>query len=899
MKNLIRFLMACMCISANAIAGNYTWTGATNSNWSTSTNWSPNAVPGASDTITINSTSTNLVLSAKQTIRRLVINSDTLDLGGDTLEITGSAGFLGGRINNGVCYPQCTGLLNFAGTLFNANVIAKGQIRLNGCAFNSTAFFEHVGSAAGFGSGGNTFNGTTTLKNSGTSLFRIGGSSADTFNGNAFIINSTNSVQLSMGANTFFNGNVEISSSWISGINIGGTGVGYTYLAAGKTITSGPAGIIGSFVLRNFIQYGTTPQSFTSNGILNMTGCVFNGNLTCSAQSLLLSGNTFYGTTSLTKTGVSSDFSAGGNQFFGAVTFNNNATNTATMRLASSNGDSFNGDVTFNTNTGQIQVAYFDTTEFKGHISTNNNARVSFGTAGGYSLFMGANDQVLSGTGDYVFSRVMVEKPTSFLTLQKPMRIDSVLIFFNGIIKGDSINKVTIGLAGSITGMSHKNYIDAAVLKIGNTAFTFPVGSNGEYRPITMSAPSAITDRYEAQYYKQQQGFGTTLDTGLNYISTCNYFRFERLQGASTVSFSTNWYNYSCDVFDIDSTKLAGFQNGVWKNLGLMGYTGSDSIGSYTSSSTISAFRYFTTAHQLFPRINFEVSYDSSTNPVLVNFVNLSRGIPIGAKYYFINNNQFNQGALIDSLTTRGTFGHFYPKYYQYKPVLFTIINGDTLSFTKTISLFNVANCEVSYHFSTNTPHPPSNPYISACYDEFIVRISINNLIHDPTVLNELEIRLPAQMLNIGSVGTCIADPPLHIDITPTATGFYINYNPPPPTPAPYAGIIEFRYYLTNCSLFTLQNSNLFNFQFNLLPTTVQIFNYTSSGVGFTPPDVDPTSQSATYSLTLINKPELDFEFVPSPDPTYSPGDVITREYTIAPKAGIINMFSLDVVLAP
>lgn len=341
--------MACIFISANSFAGSYTWTGTTSSSWAVSTNWSPNGLPGASDSITINSTSTNLVLTSKQTVKRLTINSDTLDLGGDTLEITGSAGFLGGKINNGVCYPQATGLLNFAGTTFGAELKAKGQIKLNGCTFNSTAYFEHTGSAAGTGTGGNTFNGTTTLKNAGTSTFQLAGSNSDTFNGNLYLNNASPSgsayLQLSHGATSYFNGNIEVSSSVSYGVSFSSAGNGASYLASGKTISIGSGGFVGSLIIRNFTQSGSTSQTLSLSGTLNIMNSVFNGALTATSGSLLLADNTFYGICSFTKTAGTNDHSTGGNHFYNDVSFTNSTSTTHTLRLSNTNGDEYEADV--------------------------------------------------------------------------------------------------------------------------------------------------------------------------------------------------------------------------------------------------------------------------------------------------------------------------------------------------------------------------------------------------------------------------------------------------------------------------------------------------------------------------------------------------------------------------
>ncbi len=604
MKNLMRFFVVCMLLSATTYAGNYTWTGTTNTSWNTNTNWSPNGIPGSSDTITINTTTTSLVLSGKQTVKRLVMTNDTLNLGGDTLEITTSAGFNGGHIINGVCYPQATGLLSFAGTTFGAEVKAKGQIKLNGSTFNSTAYFEHTGSAAGTGSGGNTFNGTTTLKNAGTSTFQLAGSSNDTFNGNLTVINASPSgsanMQLSHGATSYFNGNVEVSSSVSYGVSFSGAGNGSSYLASGKTLSIGSGGFTGTLLIRNFNQDGSTAQTLSLSGILNIMNSDFEGALTATTGNLLLTGNSFHGNCTFTKTTNSNDYSAGGNHFYGTLSLTNSVTNTATVRFASTDGDIYDGDVTLNTSTGNIQFAYSDTSEFKRNIS-KNSSKITFNNSTGYLLCSGSFEQSFSGTTDYVIGKLIINKSSGIITLQKALTVDSILTLMSGILFTDSINLITLK-AGSVSdGGSTTSYIDGVVAKIGNSAFTFPVGSNGEYYPVLISGQTSTTDKFICRYYSVGQSIDTLIDTSLNYISQCRYWYLNRLVGTSKVKATFPWNWNDCELNNPDQMRIAKWDSSIWKNLDSISYTGNFESAAISPNDSLSRFGYFTFASIVAP----------------------------------------------------------------------------------------------------------------------------------------------------------------------------------------------------------------------------------------------------------------------------------------------------------
>ncbi|MBC8252495.1 MAG: hypothetical protein H8E35_00525 [Ardenticatenia bacterium] len=79
-----------------ALATDYTWTGATSTDWGTASNWSPSVVPGSGDTATIPDVSSGSsrypTITASVTIAGLTINSGaSLTIGsGDSLTLTGN-----------------------------------------------------------------------------------------------------------------------------------------------------------------------------------------------------------------------------------------------------------------------------------------------------------------------------------------------------------------------------------------------------------------------------------------------------------------------------------------------------------------------------------------------------------------------------------------------------------------------------------------------------------------------------------------------------------------------------------------------------------------------------------------------------------------------------------------
>lgn len=310
---------------------------------------------------------------------------------GKTFQI-GSSGFTSGTFTiNGLTQTGSTPVnLTFTGssavvigtgTTFNANVsIVAPTVFLNGAQYNSTASFEKTGPAASNGTGGNTFNGSTTLKNSSSNNFILGNGAPDIFNANVSLINAS-----SGGAYTGvafsnlghqFNGNISVESTSGGGVQIG---PGSATLASGRTISVGAGGFsTGWLYLDKLTQLGTTNQNLTLSGTAGLFirgGSVFNGDVSFVAYDIALAGATYNGSTYFEKTGVSSTVGAGSNTFNGATTLK--CSNSGLFGTGQITADIFNGDLSLITtgSSGRVQVAANSSgNQFNGNVSLESNS---------------------------------------------------------------------------------------------------------------------------------------------------------------------------------------------------------------------------------------------------------------------------------------------------------------------------------------------------------------------------------------------------------------------------------------------------------------------------------------------------------------------------------------------
>jgi hypothetical protein len=284
---------------------------------------------------------------------------------------------------------------------FNGNVtFTSPRLFLYGCRYNGTAYLEKTGPANDDGLGGNTFNLTATIANSGSGYLLSGSTNPDIFNG-VLTINNTGSSSVRLADNSAgnqFNENIELNSTSGGGIFFGNNVNGTSTLAAGKTIAVGTSGFItGDVRLIRFTQTGSTSQTLDLGGIAILTlgpSSSFGGNVDFRSPQLLLNGATFSGISYLEKKGATDNYGTGGNTFVGSSTIVNSG--SGYLAMGQSSPDVFQSDVTV-TSTGSERIFLANNVAgnvFNGNIIFNS-------TLGSGGIYIGNNTTAAAtlGTG--------------------------------------------------------------------------------------------------------------------------------------------------------------------------------------------------------------------------------------------------------------------------------------------------------------------------------------------------------------------------------------------------------------------------------------------------------------------------------------------------------------------
>jgi hypothetical protein len=190
------------------------------------------------------------------------------------------------------------------------------------------------------------------------------------------------------------------------------------------------------------------------------------------------------------------------------------------------------------------------------------------------------------------------------VTLRNDRVVNGELVLTDGLFNTGDCNAATtsstlLTLADGATtsGASAASYVNGVMRKIGDEAFTFPVGDATVFAPIEIAAPANATDEFGACYSGGSaiSAFGETYGTGIDHVSDCEYWHLNRTVGTSDVSVTLAWDDRSCGVDDLGQLRVARWTGAEWVSVGNTGTTGDTDAGTITSG-TISSFSPFTLA---------------------------------------------------------------------------------------------------------------------------------------------------------------------------------------------------------------------------------------------------------------------------------------------------------------
>ncbi len=250
---------------------------------------------------------------------------------------------------------------------------------------------------------------------------------------------------------------------------------------------------------------------------------------------------------------------------------------------------------TYNSAIPAASLATSTTLNLQVYGSWQNNG--GFTANSGTVEFIGTNaSSTISGAATQTFHNLVINKTNNITISSGTQQVRNVLTLTNGILFQNGILEILNG--ASVTGASNASHVDGDIKKIGNTAFTFPVGDNGVYRPISMSAPSLTTDHFTAQYLYSNPTViypNSQRDASIDHVSGGEYWTLNRTGGTSNVNVTLSWDTNSGIVNDLSALRVARWDAslGRWKDHGNGGTTGNTTAGTIITSAAVTSFSPF------------------------------------------------------------------------------------------------------------------------------------------------------------------------------------------------------------------------------------------------------------------------------------------------------------------
>ena len=512
------------------------------------------------------------------------------------------------------------GALSMLGTsTFSAPVnITAPSIFLGNLTFNNTLSLTKTGSSSDGSNESLICNGAVTINNTGTGYFLLNGSSSESFASTLTVNNSSvGQIDIARYGQSTFNGKLTLTNSSTGSIAIGNLATTKATLNDDLEINSSGGLIIlgllehisskklevptftgGNLYFKNYLYNQTDSLiiSGSSTARLTLVNCEMHAPFKVTAPSIVSNGGTFYEDVFMTKTGTNTESCSGAMTFHKKAHFKTTGTGSWQINYAGTACTYYDDLIIESTGTGNICPGYagyhnlHKNFELKGSTTPNMNF-------GSNMSFVGNTNQHILSTGSLssiTMVRMIVNKPAGELILDIPTSVSYQMSLTKGYVIASSSANLTA--APNIVGGSDSSYVEGPMIKAGTAAYTFPLGRNGHYKPLTISAP-ATTATFKAEYSNKNPAdvhSFSSKDSSLNRISTNEYWMLERTSGTANVTATFSIDNMGCQFDSLSHLKVAAWNGSQWKDKGNGGTTGNTNEGTISTSGASSTYGMFT-----------------------------------------------------------------------------------------------------------------------------------------------------------------------------------------------------------------------------------------------------------------------------------------------------------------
>lgn len=550
-------------------------------NWKISTcNGSAATVlPGSGDTLLFSNCSAgNAVLDTTFHVAYIHVKSNysgTISRSGSFTLTSQKMKVSGGTFSGGSNAITLNGTLTIDGGTFAA---PTGLLTVRGNFSNTGGTFTHNSGTVKFQ---NETTGQLSIssssKTSGVDFYDVVLDASDTsatFRVNSMLLTVNHSLLISGDEQLFINGDTILMTggSTLTLTNTSNTGGGTAKIKFSGSATQSITGNTGT-------DYTKLPNVvINKSGTLNMSGNIGLGG---SAYLHYHAGTISEGTSSFLF--YYNDTIKGAMTFYDLEFAGHSSNFYLTDTIIVNHDLNLSGTAYSQVNNGGIKL-YNNLSYTNSHSSSVLNTTIQFSN-------VSAGQSVL-GTHSVVVDKLVMNNTGQTLILQKPTTVKYYLVLNNGFIRSDATNLLTLAAGSIVINGSSTSFVKGPIKKIGNTAFAFPIGKETSFKKLAITAPANLTDAYTAEYFNAEQNLGEGKDT-LTYLSDCEYWNLTRTTGTSSVKVTLYWDNTTCDIYTLQTLRIARWDGTKWNNTGMVTTSGSTSSGTVQTNSDQGSFGYF------------------------------------------------------------------------------------------------------------------------------------------------------------------------------------------------------------------------------------------------------------------------------------------------------------------
>jgi hypothetical protein len=141
------------------------------------------------------------------------------------------------------------------------------------------------------------------------------------------------------------------------------------------------------------------------------------------------------------------------------------------------------------------------------------------------------------------------------------------------------------------------SYVNGPISKIGNDPFIFPVGKNGKWRRIGISAPNSTTSEFKAEYFDVSANSISPVNSPLTSVSNLEHWKLEQKAGIDTLQVKLFWEDAAASaISNCGDLTIANKFNNSWNDIpsSTSGSCTLQGSGSIESNANVFNFGEFT-----------------------------------------------------------------------------------------------------------------------------------------------------------------------------------------------------------------------------------------------------------------------------------------------------------------